>query len=189
MTTYVRVSGGPAAPPSFLDTWCEQVRMFPDEVAVEETGRKFSYSQMDRWGADIASQLNGRGISSDPDPVLAARVKADLARSRTPRQIAGRLRLEATDASVEIMTKSPDAQGRTVSHEAIYRWIYALRKGELAKSGILLQSKRTHRKSRKPFPTGTAKVRLFSSGARMNARDARRPGLWDYMGALWNVYV
>ena len=53
------------------------------------------------------------------DPVLAARVKADLARSRTPRQIAGRLHLEATDASVETMTKSPDAEGRTVSHEAL----------------------------------------------------------------------
>ncbi|MFB9164189.1 hypothetical protein BJ956_000627 [Arthrobacter psychrochitiniphilus] len=39
------------------------------------------------------------------------------------------------------MTKLPDAEGRTVSHEAIYRWIYALPKGELAKSGILLQSK------------------------------------------------
>jgi len=33
----------------------------------------------------------------DCDPVLAARVRADLARSRTPRQIAGRLRLEAND--------------------------------------------------------------------------------------------
>ncbi|PXA63933.1 hypothetical protein CVS29_17620 [Arthrobacter psychrochitiniphilus] len=77
----------------------------------------------------------------DSDVVLASRVRADLARSRTPRQIAGRLRLEATDASVETMTKLPDAEGRTVSHEAIYRWIYALPKGELAKSGILLQSK------------------------------------------------
>lgn len=83
----------------------------------------------------------------DTDAVLAARVKTVLARSRTPRQIAGRLRLEATDTSVETMTKLPDAEGRTVSHEAIYRWIYALLKGELAKSGILLQSKRTKRRS------------------------------------------
>ncbi|MDJ0312592.1 hypothetical protein [Arthrobacter sp. H35-D1] len=44
------------------------------------------------------------------------------------------MRLEATDASVEIITKSPDAEDRTVSHEAIYRWIYALPKGKLAKS-------------------------------------------------------
>ncbi|MBG6190657.1 IS30 family transposase, partial [Arthrobacter sp. CAN_A212] len=51
----------------------------------------------------------------DADPVVLARVKADLFRSRTPRQIAGRLLLEATDSSVEPMVKSPDAQGRTVS--------------------------------------------------------------------------
>ncbi|MDJ0313886.1 hypothetical protein [Arthrobacter sp. H35-D1] len=59
----------------------------------------------------------------DTNPVIAARVKANLARSRTSRQIAGRLHLEATDTSVETITKSPDAEGRTVSHEAIYRWI------------------------------------------------------------------
>lgn len=33
------------------------------------------------------------------DPVLAARVRADLRRSRTPRQIAGRLQREATDVT------------------------------------------------------------------------------------------
>lgn len=59
----------------------------------------------------------------DADPVLACRVRADLKRSRTPCQIAGRLRLEADDASVEVMEHSPHAGGRTVSHEAIYRWI------------------------------------------------------------------
>nr|WP_200171010.1 hypothetical protein [Tomitella cavernea] len=37
---------------------------------------------------------------------------------------------------------SPDAAGWTVSHEAIYRWIYALPNGEWAKSGILLRSTR-----------------------------------------------
>ncbi|MGB3675067.1 MAG: hypothetical protein WA988_11550 [Candidatus Nanopelagicales bacterium] len=38
-----------------------------------------------------------------------------------------------------------------MSHEAICRWIYALPKGELAKSGIMLRSKRTQRKRRKPL--------------------------------------
>jgi len=86
----------------------------------------------------------------DADPVLAARVRADLRRSRTPRQIAGRLRLEATDATVERMNFSPDAEGRSVSHESIYRWIYALPKGELARQGILLRSKRSSRQRRRP---------------------------------------
>ncbi len=118
----------------------------------------------------------------ETDPVLAARVKADLARSRTPRQIAGRLRLEATDASVETMTKSPDAEGRTVSHEAIYRWIYALPKGELAKSGILLQSKRTKRKPRKPLGerTGGRIIGMVSIDDRPEeASDRRVPGAWE----------
>ncbi|WP_219815535.1 hypothetical protein [Rathayibacter rathayi] len=76
----------------------------------------------------------------DVDPVLSAWVRADLKRFRTPRQIAGRVQLEATDASVDTMTHSLDAEGSTVSHEAIYRWIYADPKGELAREGILLRS-------------------------------------------------
>jgi len=35
-----------------------------------------------------------------------------------------------------------------VSHEAIYTWIYALPKGELAKQGVLLRSGRTKRRPR-----------------------------------------
>lgn len=118
----------------------------------------------------------------DTDPVLQARVRADLFRSRTPRQIAGRLHLEATDPTVDTMTKSPDADGRTVSHEAIYRWIYALPKGELAKSGILLQSKRTQRKHRKPLGerTGGRIIGMVSIDDRPeSAADRRVPGAWE----------
>ena len=82
--------------------------------------------------ADVAAQRRRSRPQTrkiDTDPFLGARVRADLASSRTPRQIAGRLHLEATDSSVETMTKSPHAQGRVVSHESIYRWIYALPKG------------------------------------------------------------
>ncbi|WP_315913809.1 IS30 family transposase [Arthrobacter sp. lap29] len=106
----------------------------------------------------------------------------DLARSRAPRQIAGRLRLEATDASVETMTKSPDAEGHTVSHEAIYRWIYALTKGELTKSGILLQSKRTKRKSVKPLGehNGGRIIGMVSIDDRSEeASDRRVPSAWE----------
>nr|WP_233912018.1 hypothetical protein [Arthrobacter polaris] len=80
------------------------------------------------------------------------------------------------------MTKSPDAQGRTVSHEAIYRWIYALPKGELAKSGILLQSKRTKRKSVKPLGEGTGGriVGMVSIDDRPEeAADRRVPVAWE----------
>ena len=78
----------------------------------------------------------------DADPVLGARVRADLRRSRTPRQVARRLRLEASDASVGLMPGSLPADGKTISHEAIYQWIYALPKGELAREGIILRSAR-----------------------------------------------
>lgn len=57
----------------------------------------------------------------DADGLPRPRVIADLFRSRTPRQIAGRLRLEADEPSVEAMVKSADAHDWTVSHEAIYR--------------------------------------------------------------------
>ena len=117
----------------------------------------------------------------DCDPVLAARVKTDLLRSRTPRQIAGRLRLEATDVSVGLMSHSPDAQGRTVSHEAIYRWIYAHPKGELAREGILLRSRRTTRKRRRPVGerTGGRIVGMVSIDDRPDDATLRVPGAWE----------
>ena len=118
----------------------------------------------------------------DSDPVLAARVRADLRRSRTPRQIAGRLRLEARDPTVEPMSQATDAGGRTVSHEAVYRWIYALPKGELAKSAILLRSKRTQRKKRKPLGqrTGGRIIAMVSIDDRPeDVADRRVPGAWE----------
>ena len=76
------------------------------------------------------------------DPLLRPRVLADLGRGRSPRQIAGRLKLEADDASVEPMEGSVTTGGARISHEALYTWIYALPKGELARLGVMLPSKR-----------------------------------------------
>lgn len=118
----------------------------------------------------------------DSDPVLLARVKADLRQSRTPRQIAGRLHLEASDATVELMNASPDAQGAGVSHESIYRWIYALPKGELARQGILLRSKRTQRKRRRPVGERTWDriVGMVSIDDRPeHVADRKVPGWWE----------
>ena len=118
----------------------------------------------------------------DADPVLAARVNADLRRSRTPRQIAGRLRLEAGDATVELMNFSPDAQGAAVSHESIYRWIYALPKGELARQGVLLRSRRTARKRRRPVGERTWDriVGMVSIDDRPeHVADRKVPGWWE----------
>jgi IS30 family transposase len=114
--------------------------------------------------------------------VLAARVAADLKRSRTPRQIAGRLRLEAADRSVGLMLGSRPAGGRTVSHEAIYQWIYALPKGELAREGIMLRSRRTTRRRRRPLGerTGGKILGMVSIDDRDPAVTGRRvPGAWE----------
>ena len=117
----------------------------------------------------------------DTDPVLSGRVRADLKASRTPRQIAGRLRLEAGGDTVETMDHSPDAQGRTVSHEAIYRWIYALPKGELANQAVLLRSKQTQRRTRKKVGERSARiVGMVSIDDRPEeANDRRIPGWWE----------
>ncbi|QDQ96346.1 IS30 family transposase [Tomitella fengzijianii] len=137
----------------------------------------------------VAADRAARGRRSRPqtrkidaDPQLELRVRTDLRHSRTPRQIAGRLHREATDDSVDTMVHSPDAGGRTISHEAIYQWIYALPKGELAKSGILLRSKRTRRKPRKALGerTGAKIVGMVSIDDRPEqASDRRVPGSWE----------
>jgi IS30 family transposase len=118
----------------------------------------------------------------DADPVLSARVRADLRRSRTPRQVAGRLRREASDGSVGLMPGSPPAQGKTVSHEAIYQWIYALPKGELAREAIMLRSKRTARRRRRPLGerTGGKIIAMVSIDDRDPQVAGRRvPGAWE----------
>ena len=114
------------------------------------------------------------------DAVLRTRVVADLARSRTPRQIAGRLRLEADDDTVGLMNGSVPAQGRTVSHEAIYRFVYALPTGELARHGVMLRSKRTRRRRVKPLgQRGAPIVGMVSIDAREDLTGRRVPGHWE----------
>ena len=77
----------------------------------------------------------------DRDEVLRRRVISDLSQGRTPRQISGRLRMEA-GGTVAPMDTSPHAQGHTISHKAIYTWIYAHPKKTLIEHGIGLPSRR-----------------------------------------------
>jgi IS30 family transposase len=74
----------------------------------------------------------------DADPGLKERVMSDLRKSWSPEQVAGRLRFDGGAGD----------RRTTISHEALYQWIYALPKGELAKSGIMLRTKREMRKPR-----------------------------------------
>ena len=117
----------------------------------------------------------------DTDPVIRQRVLADLGRGRTPRQVAGRLKLEARDESVEPMEGSLPTGGARISHEALYTWIYALLKGELARLGVMLPSKRTTRRPRrKNGLSGGRIVGMCSIRQRPEEALGRRvPGHWE----------
>ena len=74
------------------------------------------------------------------------------------------------------MDTSPDAQGHTISHEAIDMWIYAHPKKRLIEHGICLPSRRWMRKKpsaggRKPTIVG---MRLFDE--RPDTADRKIPG-------------
>ncbi len=134
--------------------------------------------------ADVAAQRRRRRPQARKvatDPVLRARVLADLKRSRTPRQIAGRLTLEAQDDTVELMKGSTPAQGKTASHEAIYQFIYAMPRGELAKNGVFLRRKHTRRRPRKAAgQRGAPIIGMVSIDERdPAATDRRVPGHWE----------
>ncbi len=110
----------------------------------------------------------------DADPVLRAEVTARLRAGYSPDQVAGRLRYEHA---------GPDADrvADTVSHEAIYSWIYALPKGELARQGIVLRSGRTTRRPRgRRSSPGARIVGMTSIHARpAEASDRVVPGHWE----------
>lgn len=121
------------------------------------------------------------------DPVLSARVLADLQRGRSPGQIAGRLKAEAhggagDDEVWEVAPGSPHGQARTVSHEAVYSYVYAMPRGRLKELGIRLDSGRVHRRPRKPLgqrKTGPI-VGMVSIDDRPEDVLARKvPGDWE----------
>jgi len=92
------------------------------------------------WKADTAareSRSRPKERKIDADSGLHRRVMSDLMRGLSPEQIAGRLRYQNNRGET----------GMSVSHEAIYTWIYAQPKGELARAGVVL---RTGREKRRP---------------------------------------
>ncbi len=84
----------------------------------------------------------------DADPVLRGRVVSGLRRGFSPDQVAGRLRYD----------RSCGQAGQVVSHEAVYTWMYALPKGELARLGVELRSAREQRRPRGRKKTPGARI-------------------------------
>lgn len=113
------------------------------------------------------------------DLVLWARVMGDLKRGRSPVAIAGRLSAEA--GGVPVAAGSVAVQGGRVSHEAIYTYLYALPKGELARHGIVLPSRRTRRMPRKPVGHRAGPIIGMVSIDERPAEVATRavPGHWE----------
>src|SRR5260370_29199587 len=69
----------------------------------------------------------------------------------------------------------------SVSHEAIYTWLYALPKGELAAMDIALRSGRTRRQPRgRARSKGARMVGMVSISQRPEAAEGRKvPGHWE----------
>jgi IS30 family transposase len=109
----------------------------------------------------------------DTDPVLREAVMAGLRAGWSPRQTAGRLRLE-----------SPGVHTGLVSHETIYTWLYALPKGELktlAEQQIRLRSGRTARRpaaGRRPRQTRITGMRMIDERP-AEATGRQVPGHWE----------
>ena len=147
------------------------------EIA-RHTGPDGQYRAEEAGKAARAARRRPKKRLLDCDEVLRDRVIADLSQGHTPRQISGRLRAEAC-GTLPSMDTSPDAQGHTISHEAIYTWIYAHPKKTLIEHGICLPSRRWMRKKppasgRKPPIVG---MRLIDE--RPDISDRKIPGNWE----------
>ncbi len=107
----------------------------------------------------------------DADPRLRERVTGDLRRARSPQQISGRLCYERNRGETDM----------SVSHEAIYTWLYALPKGELAAADIALRTGRARRQPRgRARSKGARIVGMTSISQRPEEAEGRKvPGHWE----------
>jgi len=107
----------------------------------------------------------------DTDPRLRERVTGDLRRARSPQQISGRLCYE----------RNRGATGMSVSHEAIYTWLYALPKGELAAMDVALRTGRARRQPRGRARSKGARIAgMVSISQRPEEAEGRKvPGHWE----------
>lgn len=131
----------------------------------------------ERYRAHAAQQRADQERSRPKDrkldirPRLRERVLSGLRVGWSPDQIAGRLKYDrACGEAVD-----------TVSHEAIYTWMYALPKGELGKLGVELRSGRERRKPRGRAKTPGARIVGMRSIEDRPAEVADRqiPGHWE----------
>lgn len=107
----------------------------------------------------------------DADPRLREYVASNLRRARSPQQISGRLCYERHRGEATM----------SISHEAIYTWLYALPKGELAEMEITLRTGRTRRQPRGRARSKGARIAgMVSISQRPEEAEGRKvPGHWE----------
>ncbi|WP_136612488.1 IS30 family transposase [Sinomonas albida] len=119
----------------------------------------------------------------DAFPLLRTRVLRDLGRGLSPEQIAGRLGHEARSGPGSVLDGSIWTEGLTVSHEAIYTWIYAMPVGELRRHGIMLRkggAERRKRGNRSKAANTAYQASLPSIDTRPEEAQGRKvPGHWE----------
>ena len=96
-----------------------------ESVVSQEIARHGGREAYRAWKADAAareSRERPKERKIDTDPELRRRVVSDLMKGWSPEEIAGKLCYERSRGETDM----------SVSHEAIYTWIYAQPKGELA---------------------------------------------------------
>ncbi|MGH3495819.1 MAG: IS30 family transposase, partial [Sciscionella sp.] len=131
--------------------------------------RAYRAHRADADAAECRKRPKRRKIDADPE--LRERVLCDLRKARSPQQIAGRLCYERNRGEAAM----------SVSHEAIYTWLYALPKGELAAMEVRLRTGRTQRRPRgRARAKGARIVGMTSISQRPTEVQGRQvPGHWE----------
>ena len=145
-----------------------------ESVVSREIARHGGRPAYRAWRADAAAReyrSRPKERKIDADPALRDRVTADLKNGWSPEEISGRLVYERSRGETEM----------SVSHEAIYTWIYARPKGELARAGIYLRTGREQRRPRGRAKKPGAKIVGMTSIEDRPAEVAGRqvPGHWE----------
>jgi transposase, IS30 family len=145
-----------------------------ESVVSREISRHGGREAYRAWKADAGareSRDRPKDRKMDADPELRERVMSDLRKGWSPEQIAGRIRYESKCGESDM----------SVSHEAIYTWIYAQPKGELARAGIILRTGRERRKPRgRKKPSGAKIVGMVPIDERPAEAAGRQvPGHWE----------
>ena len=128
----------------------------------------------DAYRAVVADRVAGvarsrpKPLAVDRDPVLWARVSGLLRAGWSPASIAGRLKRDAV---------AEDAG--TVSHEAVYQWVYAQPVATLNRELIALRTGRTRRTGPRPASAPRIREPRYLDERPAEADDRAVPGHWE----------